>query len=129
MKVEYYDDMLEKFTGNKVISFTKFGSCQGSWVAAVKNGNEVELWKGSYGSCSGCDFIQSVRDWTTHEIEDDEVKNYFREERPFLSIEETLLKEMSLSEFDSIVPRNIRKELYDFDSRDLYTDIVSALKE
>lgn len=59
--VSDYDDWL-KFLGFRVIAFQRFGSYQGEWYAVVQRPNsKIELVKGSYGSCSGCDELEGIQ--------------------------------------------------------------------
>jgi hypothetical protein len=93
MKVEDYGDMLAKVTGKKLISFEMFGSYQGDWVAALESGDNIELWKGSYGSCSGCDWLESEKNWEDGTVDDQKAADYFKEDLPFATIpKETVLR-------------------------------------
>lgn len=54
-----YEDILEDVC-DKVYGYKEFGSYQGDWLAYVRyKGKDVWI-KGSYGSCSGCDWFQAV---------------------------------------------------------------------
>ena len=52
-----------KAAGGIVLEFAQFGSFQGDWFALVKVNNNRILVGGSYGSCSGCDALQSEFDY------------------------------------------------------------------
>ena len=115
MKVNNYGDMLAKVIGKECLGFVMFGSYQGEWVALLENVNEVELWKGYYGSCPGCDFIEAERDWKTDEIPDDKARGYFKEDKPFLKIPKEIIPNMSIEDFHTIFPANIRDSIYDYE--------------
>ncbi|WP_312626706.1 hypothetical protein [Scandinavium sp.] len=45
--------------GCAVLDFVEFGCYQGEWLALVKEGGEIGVCEGSYGSCSYCDAFES----------------------------------------------------------------------
>ena len=63
IKVDGYGDMLSKVKGKPCIAFKMFGSYQGEWVAAFDGCENIELWKGYYGSCSSCDWIEGHQEY------------------------------------------------------------------
>ena len=61
-----YEDAL-KMAGAEVICFERFGSYQGDWWAKVRFQGKEGWVNGSYGSCSGCDEIESLDNcWEDH---------------------------------------------------------------
>lgn len=77
MKVEDYGDMLSKVQGKPCLAFKMFGSYSGDWVAVLDAGENIELWKGYYGSCSGCDWLEAEQDWYSREVSDEKAKKVF----------------------------------------------------
>lgn len=129
MKVSGYDDMLSQVKGLPCVGFVMFGSYQGEWVGLLDSGDSIELWKGCYGSCSGCDFIESIRDYDSDEIPDDKVIEYFKEEKAFLSIPKNIIETMTEKDFDEIFPANIRKDIYDFeDGKKRLFEVIKSVK-
>lgn len=127
MKVTNYGDMLSQVTGKPCIDFICFGSYQGEWVALLDSGEDVELWKGSYGSCSGCDWLEAERNWTTDEVSDEKAREFFKEDRPFLAIPKHTIRDMSLETFEQIFPANVRKDIYEFDVGLLFKSLKQSL--
>lgn len=123
MKVENYGDMLSKVKRLPCVAYVTFGSYQGEWVAALDTGDFIELWKGYYGSCSGCDFIEGAIDYKTKEIDDYKAQEYFKENRPFIQIPKNLIKDMTLEQFKEIFPANIRNDIYDYDENEMFNAI------
>ena len=130
MKVSGYKDMLEQAKRSKCIAFVEFGSYQGEWLGVLDKGDILEIWKGSYGSCSGCDFLQSYANWENTypyiEIPDEDVYKEIGDE-PFFELDKSLFKTISLKEFEQILPANIRYEIYDFKPIELFNEIKNAL--
>lgn len=120
MKVSDYGDMLAKVKGKELLVTCFFGSYQGDWIGVLKDGDKLELWKGSYGSCSGCDFLEAVRDWKTEEVDDKEAQDYFKGETPFLILDKADIDNMTLDEFKTVFPKNIQDEIYYFDIEELF---------
>lgn len=65
LSIEDYDDLL-RWHGAAVLAYQKFGSYQGDWYALVE-------WEGRrfwihdyYGSCSGCDALESETGYHYH---------------------------------------------------------------
>lgn len=127
MKVSNYGEMLEKAKGGKCISFVEFGSYQGEWVAVIERDENVELWKGSYGSCSGCDWLEAEQDYSTGEVSDEKASEYFKEDHPFVVIPKETMRGMELETFQEVIPANIRSDIYDFDGKELYESIKKSI--
>ncbi len=127
MKVLGYRDMLGQVKGLPCVAFEMFGNYQGDWIGVLDAGENLQLWKGYYGSCSECDFIESERDWKTGEIPDERAVEYFKEDRPFIEIPKILIKNMTLEQFLEIIPVNIRKGIYDFEPEELFKDIKKVI--
>ncbi len=123
MKVKDYGDMLAQVKGKKCIAFVYFGSYQGEWVAALDGGNNIELWKGYYGSCSGCDWLEAEKNWETDEVSDEGAQKYFKEDHYFIDIPKETMRSLSLEAFTEILPKNIRGDIYEFNPKELYEAI------
>lgn len=122
IKVENYGDLLSKAFGFPCVAYVLFGSYQGEWVAALDKGETIELWKGYYGSCSGCDALE----YHEYEMTEEEIKNYFKEDRPFLEIPKSIIKEMTLEQFNEIFPANVRNDIYEYNEEEMFKAIKEA---
>ena len=134
-RIDDYGDLLAKGIGKKLISITYFGSYQGDWIATLDNGKNIEVWKGYYGSCSVCDPLQSAYrmdrnadDYLTKEDVDGLVDMFKEDGNPFLEIPKNILKDISMTDFEALLPLNTRADIYDFNAKELLTDIREALK-
>lgn len=127
LKVEDYGDMLSKVTGKKLISYTCFGSYQGEWVATLEDGENLEIWKGYYGSCSGCDSMEAEKDWSTGCVNEEWAKSYFKEDRPFAVIPKETLERIDDETFAEMLPANIRASIYEFSATELFEDVKKGL--
>lgn len=127
MKVSGYGDMLSQVKGLPCVGFVMFGSYQGDWVGLLDNGKEIELWKGYYGSCSGCDFIERERDYDTDEIDDKKAHDYFKEDQAFLKIPKELIKDLTLEQFREIFPANLRDGIYDYEDNE--SELFESIKK
>lgn len=73
-----YDDTYPSYegamraAGAEILAFKEFGSYQGDWWAKVKFEDKLGWVHGSYGSCSGCDALQSEFDCGRGRCEDHE---------------------------------------------------------
>ena len=63
-----YNDCL-RAAGVDVLDFVRFGSYQGEWAAIGLYDGELVVIIDSYGSCSGCDSLESTDPQTPAEIE------------------------------------------------------------
>jgi hypothetical protein len=54
-----YSGVLQ-FCGAEVLTFRRFGTCQGTWIAKVRYKSETFWLRGNFGSCSGCDTLYGV---------------------------------------------------------------------
>lgn len=127
LKAENYGKLLAELKGRKLISYNEFGSYQGDWIACLENGDSIELWKGGYGSCSGCDWIQAVYSWDDETVSLEQAEEYFKDDRPFIEISTDLVKKLSLKEFESLLPKNTRSDIWNFDPKELLRSIKEGL--
>jgi hypothetical protein len=137
-----YKALLTEFSGKECIVYQMFGSYQGEWVGAVDDGDNIELWRGSYGSCSGCDFIEHQetydadgnKEWIGDFISSDSAVEYFKNEKPFAVIPKETLRRVDFDTFVSFLPRNVINDSsfqYDGESEDnlekLYNEIIKSI--
>ena len=129
LKVENYGDMLAQVKGKELVSFTMFGDYQGEWFGVLKNEGELEFWRGYYGSCSGCDFLEAEGefswedDFNGHFITRKSAEEYFKEETPFLVAEENVIMKASIEELRTLLPKKVLDDAWDFDMQEFYNDL------
>ena len=79
--VDNYGDMLAQVNNMELVDFRESGDYQGAYYAVLKAEAEEEYevetpdrlfyYFGSYGSCSGCDWLESEAEWNTDYGESD----------------------------------------------------------
>jgi len=127
MEVENYGDMLSQVQGKKCLAFEMFGSYQGDWIAVLDAGENLELWKGYYGSCSGCDWLEANAGWGDYDLPEEKAKEYFKEDHPFVVIPKETMTRIDLKTFTEILPANTRSEIYDFSPEKLFKAIKKVI--
>lgn len=71
--------------GQKVVYFESFGDFEGEWVLVSKDSEKFYVYKGWYGSCSGCDDFQMRFDYD-QKISLEKAKEFANEYPPFCEI-------------------------------------------
>lgn len=101
-------DIVALARDQKVVFYQEFGSYQGEWLCVSKDEKNYYIYKGYYGSCSGCDSLQGEEINT----KEDAIKFIGHEGyNPFLIIPTTTMKNSVKSdEFQTIFPKNIRED-------------------
>lgn len=133
LKVEGYGDMLAQVMGKKLVSFTMFGSYQGEWFGVLRDGQVLEFWRGSYGSCSGCDFLASEGKYLwgagfRYEITKEKAREYFKDEKPFLVADEKVIMGASIKELKTLLPKKVLDDVWGFDMQEFYNDLHKPAK-
>ena len=124
-----YGEVLAKVFNRELVIYKSFGSYQGDFIAITRDSNKYYIYKGCYGSCSGCDslesFISNNCNYDSSSFTLDLMKTFVGEEdyTPFIEVDkevfERLLNERDLK---SILPANTR---LNFDNDD-YEDMTDA---
>ena len=129
MKALDYGELAEWYLKKKLLAYVEFGSYQGEYIVVIDDGDDVLLYKGYYGSCSGCDWLEAERDWVTDEIKDDVAKEFCQQEfsHPFAAIPKETIKRVDANTFISFLPANVRAEMYEFDGEELYSEIKKTI--
>lgn len=124
-----YGKLLASVVGGELIAYRRSDNYSGEWIAVLKRGEGVEIWKGTYGSCSGCDFLDNFREYgpsgSYYKVPVEEARDYFRGETPFLSMGIETARSISLASFKQVMPRNL--SLYDFSVDDVYWALQRAV--
>lgn len=128
MKALNYGELLAWYTKLPLIAFVEFGSYSGDYIAVMKNGDTVDFYKGHYGSCSGCDELERMRNYED-EVDEKEAMDFCEREfhHPFVSIPIETMTRIDVDTLNEIMPANVRSEIYDYDRKELHNIILSAL--
>lgn len=81
-KAKNYGEVLAAVNNMELVSFEEDGGYQGEYLAVLKNEDRLFYYIDSYGSCSGCDWLEDVKDWNTDEIPYKEAVNYCGDLKP-----------------------------------------------
>ena len=65
IKVQDYGDMLAKVFDMTLVAYQTYGSYQGEYLAVLEDNGVYKFYIDSYGSCSGCDWLEAEQDWNT----------------------------------------------------------------
>jgi hypothetical protein len=129
-----YGQFLEEATGGILLSYKEFGSWQGDYIAIIEKLNEIHIYKGSYGSCSGCDWLQDAGEDVetdggeyTKVISRKEKDDYLNSYPPFLVIPKEQVPD-TLEDFKTLLPANTRIDVDDEEDGDPYALVFEQLK-
>jgi len=115
--------------GRRTLLYREFGSYQGEWLM-VALGDEYAIYKGWYGSCSGCDHLQA--EFGGDMADADRVRAFADEYRPFALIpRKTAANLARRRSFKTVFPANMRGEYSDvnIDQFSDETELIIALEE
>jgi hypothetical protein len=115
-----YGEVLADALGGFLISYKEYGSYQGDYVAIIEKAQEWYIYKGHYGSCSGCDWFSGVGEYDDENygrknIAQKDIDEYLKENIPFLVIPKDQIPE-SISDLEALLPANsrtVQTESYD----------------
>lgn len=91
LKVENYGDMLAKLRDMQLVFYECMGSYQGSYLAVLLDEPDKYddtltkrffLYKGNYGSCSGCDWLEAERNWSDDTVDYKEANEFCSQMKP-----------------------------------------------
>lgn len=131
VKVEHYGDVLAAGLGMKLVAYKEYGSYQGDYIAVLEKDETVYVFKGSYGSCSGCDWLESEMNHYAEDgknIPEEKVREYVDspDGKPFLTIpKKDLARIAKAKDIQAFFPANTRNDYDDWswdDLRKLLTD-------
>lgn len=107
--INNYGELIAKSIKGTLWSYQEYGSYQGDYIAVLYKDSSLYIYKGSYGSCSGCDFLQSYDEETlTNEV----IKDYMKDVQPFIIVPQGCFPETE-EELIALLPAN---------TRNVYTD-------
>jgi hypothetical protein len=107
--------MVAEARGQCVLWYRQFGAYDGEWLLMSRDDNLFYLYRGSYGSCSGCDALQSEFSYDRDLTPDmPRVQNFIADYPPFLEMKIEAAQRVVEREGNllAVLPRN-RREWYD----------------
>lgn len=106
-----YGDVIAKGMNGILWSYQQYGNWQGDYLAVIEKDNVLYFYKGHYGSCSGCDWLNGVGTYTDDEMEKnitkEDIDNYMKDCHPFLEISKDNIPE-TMEELVQLLPANTR---------------------
>lgn len=120
--------------GHEILFYREFGSYQGEWAMISYCDGEYYVWKGYYGSCSGCDAYEAEMNGDVFAADAQTVK-FASEYHPFLEVPASTMRNLAEKGWKAvsrILPANIRAESidgYDWDSLARDVTLSAKLKE
>jgi|SRR5665213_324404 len=130
-----YGEFLARVLDGILISYKEYSHYNGDYVAIIEKDHDWLIYKGYYGSCSGCDFLEGTRlfseeDYGKFEEYSDEQdewlkkceilpavkEEYLDEHPPFLVLPKSQVPD-SVEDFIALLPANTR---INFDSESEY---------
>lgn len=84
IKAENYGEMFAQIHDMQLVSFETDGGYQGDYLVVLKDEEKKKLYYyiGSYGSCSGCDWLEAEKDYSTGEIDYKKALDYCGDIKP-----------------------------------------------
>ncbi len=130
----------EKFRGNRyeiiawandqrVLIYQEFGSYQGEWVLLALDDDKYSIYKGSYGSCSGCDSYEAEFDYSQEDITKDRAGKFAHDYHAFVEIPRATMRNLLRSgNLPKVFPKNVRDDYSEFPMEDVIADTTLAAK-
>lgn len=113
-KPESYRD-IATLNGQAPVLFRQYGGYQGDWLLFSRDEENYYLWKDSYGSCSGCDNLQSIFDYNDAPS-NKSIREFLDQYNTFAEIpKQTAVNLVKAGTFEKVFPKNLRGEYSDID--------------
>lgn len=104
---EYRYEHIASFNQESKVYYAKFGSYQGTWLLITYKNNKFKIYKDYYGSCSGCDAIQSkINGFNPPNNIKELARKFFSQYQPFLQIPIEIMRELNFEDFMMFMPKN-----------------------
>ena len=121
--------------GHQVLYYREFGSYQGEWIMVSFLKKEYYIWKGCFGSCSGCDSYEAEFDYEDSEkgifAWSEKTKKFIEDYKPFLEVPASTFRNLAKQGPEAIgriTPANIRTEYTDITWDSLFVDLCLLVK-
>src|SRR6266566_2398477 len=90
----------------RVMYYRSFGGYQGEWLLLSKGERDYFLYKGSYGSCSGCDSWEA---WGNSEPTKEQAQEFVKDYPSFAEVPIATMQNLALNRtIEKILPANMR---------------------
>jgi hypothetical protein len=132
INIDNYGDLLAVGLEMRLLAYEEYGSYQGDYIAILFDDKEkkVKVYKGCYGSCSGCDWLEAERDWRNNSLSKEQINSYCKNEKPFAELDKRKLETIVNSEDPKIYfPANTRNNYNDWSWGDLRNILEKAQSE
>ena len=140
--VNNYGEVLSKGMNMNLVSYKTYGDYQGDYIAVLQKENIFFIYKGYFGSCSGCDWLERECDWAdtkykwgnnyaefSYYLTEDQIKNYCSEEKPFLELTADQMEKIVNSKNpEQYFPANTRNSYDDFNFEDIKKQLKDLIK-
>jgi hypothetical protein len=123
----FHYEIIAWANSQETIYYHEFGSYQGEWLLVSKDDDNYFIYKGYYGSCSGCDPFQAEFGWNdvTREKAEEFAKNY----ESFLIVPiDTMQNVCQNNKLLEIIPGNIRDDYGEISLEESSKDITMLVK-
>ena len=120
--------------GQDVVLYTEFGSYQGEWLMMAKDRDQFYVYKGYYGSCSGCDSFEAWRDYGSEDITLTKAKTFLdrkdgEDYHSFIEIPNgTMMNLVQNGSLEKVMPKNIRDDYNEVDVGGFCKDVSLRVK-
>lgn len=131
-ELENYGEVLATGFKKTLLAYETYGDYQGDYIAVLSGENgQIEVYKGGYGSCSGCDWLEDRTGYGSDRgLSDEDIEEYCKDEKPFLVMsKERVGKIGKAEELKAFFPANTRNDYDDWNWEDLKKIMVEAAEK
>jgi hypothetical protein len=122
-------DIVAWARGHETVLYEEFGSFSGEWLLVSFKDDLYYIWKGYYGSCSGCDSYEAEMSYDREKITREKALDFAKDYDHFLEVpRETILKLIAGRGLLEIFPANIRTEFHVASIEDVVGEISLTIK-
>lgn len=118
--------------GQDVVLYQEFGSYQGEWLLMARDPEQYYVYKGYYGSCSGCDSFEAWRGYDDDSMSLDRCKEFVNGGQDYHSFIEipnaTMDNLVKNGTLEKVMPANIRTDYSELDVSGFCKDVVLRIK-
>jgi hypothetical protein len=119
-----YGELIASFLGGTLWSYAEYGDYQGDYVALIYKDSHLLIYKGSFGSCNGCDWLSDYE--SEDEIPNEDVEKYMEDVKDFLTIPSDSLPKTE-GDLIALLPANTRVWLDDEFAQFKVRDILKQI--
>lgn len=114
--------------GHVPLLYQEFGSYQGDWLMFARDPNQYLVYRGSYGSCSGCDDLQSEFSYE-EDVPQKKVDEWVEKYPPFVEIPRATARNLAKAgKVGQVFPANFRKDYDDIPYSEVIEEATLLIK-